>query len=143
MDNLVHLAMTRVWSIDDRLVNALFRVFCALIVAGHDTNPLFASVPELMDAFLGDPVTLLGTVTVNYAMLQLLIDTGAYLDSDWLFNFVRQQWDRLNAESAPGLRDFRGSDEFWRRVFHVSLKYFKFVEVTSQACTTSLTLFQF
>lgn len=126
MDNLVRLASTRVWSIDDHLVNALFRVFCALIVAGHDTNPLFASVPELMDAFMGDPVTLLGAVTTNYATLQLLIDTGAYLQNDWVFNFVRDTWDRLNDERAPDASNFRGSDEFWRRVFRVSLKIVKY-----------------
>lgn len=122
MDKFIELAVSRIWIGNERIVGGMFRVFCALVVAGHDSNALFMSVPDLMTAFMGDPVTLLGAVAVNYATLQLLIDTGVYLDNDWTFNFVRDQWDRLNAERAPGARDFQGSDEFWRRVFHVSIK---------------------
>jgi len=123
MDSFIQLAKSRVWSVDVRFVDIFFRMFCALIAAGHDASAPFVSVPELMDAFLGNPYDLLQPALVTFIDLQLLIDSGLYLEHEWLFDYIRAKYDELQRErTGNGLptERFRGSDDFWRRYFDVN-----------------------
>lgn len=128
MDKFVALVKSRVWSMDHRLLSAFFNVFCALITTGHDSNAPFATVPELMDAFVGDPVTLLEPVVINFTTLQLLVDTCVFSENEYSFNFVRDNFDRLTGARTPGANSFRGSDEFWTRYFNVTFSILKKVK---------------
>jgi len=97
-------------------------VLCA-DTAGHDASAPFVSVPELMDAFLGNPYDLLQPALVTFIDLQLLIDSGLYLEHEWLFDYIRTTYNEMQRErtrnNQPTER-FRGSDDFWRRYFDVS-----------------------
>jgi len=123
MDSFIQLAKSRVWAVDVRFVDLFFRLFCSLIAAGHDANAPFATVPELMAAFLGDPYDLLQRPLVTFVELQLLIESGMYLEHEWLFDYIHTTYDDLQRErtrnNQPTER-FRGSDDFWRRYFNVN-----------------------
>jgi len=76
-----------------------------------------------MAAFLGDPYEdVIDPIVVNFTVLQLLLDSGNTLEHEWLFNYIRTNYDNLQRERTQnGLptQRFRGSDEFWRRYFDV------------------------
>jgi len=129
MDNFVRLVQTRVWADNQAILGAMFRVFMALIVTGHDANAPFTSVPEFMQALLGDPITdWSGPVVINYVTLQLLIDTGVYLESTAVFDYICRKLEELlrldrQDPNRPRLdrdQQFRGNNAFWNRYYNVS-----------------------
>jgi len=131
MDNFVRLVQTRVWAGNEAILGAMFRVFMALIVTGHDANAPFTNIPEFMQALLGDPFVVAAPVVINYVTLQLLIDTGVYLENTAVFEFIcrtleellRQDREDPNRPRLARDQQFRGNSDFWNRYYNVSYFY--------------------
>jgi len=121
MDKFIELIHTRAWTYSPAILSAMFRVFCSIVICCHDQDTLLSSASDFLDAFFGDPGFVAGNVLTNYITLQLLIDTGTYLEDNEVFLFICDMLEKLLQKDGPPTRDqFHGSDDFWQRYHNVS-----------------------
>lgn len=115
-ESFKRLVESRVWHNNVVILNALYKVFCALIIAGHQANALFRSAPEFFEALIDEPYVLAGEVIIDMVTLQLMVDLGLWRDDMAIQQFILDQNARLMVRNrlSPGLQN---ASEFWQAVF--------------------------